>query len=504
MSAVDEVVPPGGAVAAAGPPGATAAVGASPGRAVTVGIVAAYIVVFFGLLPALLWTLGGRLDILLALPDLGVRWTVAGLALTAVGAAWMIWSMTLLRVVGGGWPISHLPPTRLVTSGPYRVNKHPIYVGYVTLFAGLALAAGSLGRLLAAGVLVLGVVDYVLGVEGPGLRRRFSGGYQEYRPGSAGVGRTPRLLWAVLRPPLQRLANWPVLFRVGPTVWVSYGLFVALGCAISTSLLFDRLATDGLSAGDLAWYAAIVAPAMAVGGRLLWFVVEWAQVRAMGWRRAMRTVGLVSWGTYVGFFAGSGLFAVLFDRNVLWLLDRTVPPVLLCSVIGRIGCLTYGCCFGRHWADGIVWHAPESKIVRQFGAEAATAGRVPVQLLSAISTLTAILVADLVSLRPAPAGAVTGIVMLLYGLGRFGVDSFRDNAFGLPWARGLNLGHVVSLLVIVVALAILFTAHGAPSWPHSAWHYQWGLLTPLLPVIAVATVAVFVVSGLHWRRVGQW
>src|SRR6266540_3308050 len=382
----------------------------SRARLTTVRIVAAYVAVFFGLLPILLWSLAGRLDALLNLPALtGPAWRGAGAFVVLLGWIWMTWSMVLLRVVGGGWPISHLPPVRLVTTGPYRFNRHPIYVGYVAVVGGLALFSGSPGGLLVAGLLAVGIVDYAL----------------------------------------------------------------------------------------------VVVPAMVLGARLLWFPVAHRQVRQMGAMRAIRTVGLVSWGAYVGFFAGSAVYAATQHVDLLWLLDRTVPTALLCSVVGRIGCLTYGCCFGRVWRNGISWHAPESKVVRQLGADAAHA-RVPVQLLSAGATLLAVLLACLVSLRPAPSGAVTGATMLLYAMGRFAVDSFRDSTFALRRVGKMNLGHLSSLLVAVVGLVLLYTVRGPAAWPRSMFAFDWTLLGQLLPVVAALTVLAFLVAGYQWRRVGQW
>ncbi len=476
----------------------------SRARLTTVRIVAAYVAVFFGLLPILLWSLAGRLDALLNLPALtGPAWRGAGAFVVLLGWIWMTWSMVLLRVVGGGWPISHLPPVRLVTTGPYRFNRHPIYVGYVAVVGGLALFSGSPGGLLVAGLLAVGIVDYVLGVEGPALQRRFAGSYTRYQPHARRLATTSRLLWTRLRRPVEWLANRPVLCRVGPTVWVTYGLFVALGTVVSTSVALDRLATDGLSTRQLVAYALVVVPAMVLGARLLWFPVAHRQVRQMGAMRAIRTVGLVSWGAYVGFFAGSAVYAATQHVGLLWLLDRTVPTALLCSVVGRIGCLTYGCCFGRVWRNGISWHAPESKVVRQLGADAAHA-RVPVQLLSAGATLLAVLLACLVSLRPAPSGAVTGATMLLYAMGRFAVDSFRDSTFALRRVGKMNLGHLSSLLVAVVGLVLLYTVRGPAAWPRSMFAFDWTLLGQLLPVVAALTVLAFLVAGYQWRRVGQW
>lgn len=44
---------------------------------------------------------------------------------------------------GGGGPGISVPPERLVTGGPYRWLRNPMYAGHLIFFAGLALALGS-------------------------------------------------------------------------------------------------------------------------------------------------------------------------------------------------------------------------------------------------------------------------------------------------------------------------------------------------------------------------
>jgi protein-S-isoprenylcysteine O-methyltransferase Ste14 len=44
---------------------------------------------------------------------------------------------------GGGGPGISVPPERLVTDGPYRWMRNPMYAGHLIFFAGLALTLGS-------------------------------------------------------------------------------------------------------------------------------------------------------------------------------------------------------------------------------------------------------------------------------------------------------------------------------------------------------------------------
>jgi ABC-2 type transport system ATP-binding protein len=156
-------------------------------------MVVAYTLVFFGVLPASLWAFGGWLDHGLALPrpDAGA-WTAAGALLAAAGTALMLWSMWLLRVVGKGWPISHLPPRHLVRHGPYAWMRHPIYVGYTLAFAGAGVLDGSLGRAVGAtALLTAGWLAYALWFEEPRLQRRLGGATLAYRDRTPLLPRLP-------------------------------------------------------------------------------------------------------------------------------------------------------------------------------------------------------------------------------------------------------------------------------------------------------------------------
>ena len=152
-------------------------------------IVAIYVAAFWIALPAGLWALGGWLDGLLGLePLVGRGWLPAGAMTSAAGVAWMGWAMWVLWRRGEGWPISHLPPRRLVESGPYAFARHPIYIGFTLAFAGAGFAAQSLGRGVGAAlVLALGATVYARAFEEPRLRRRYGAAYDAF----AG----PRLEW---------------------------------------------------------------------------------------------------------------------------------------------------------------------------------------------------------------------------------------------------------------------------------------------------------------------
>lgn len=63
-------------------------------------------------------------------------WT---LPLLAWGYLQYRWVGTLRTEQGGGGPGLSTPPLRLVTTGPYRLTRNPMYLGHLIFFFGLAL-----------------------------------------------------------------------------------------------------------------------------------------------------------------------------------------------------------------------------------------------------------------------------------------------------------------------------------------------------------------------------
>ena len=63
-----------------------------------------------------------------------------GLPLIAVGLALLVWCVREFYVAGKGTLAPWDPPRHLVTSGPYRYSRNPMYVGVLTILVGWALS----------------------------------------------------------------------------------------------------------------------------------------------------------------------------------------------------------------------------------------------------------------------------------------------------------------------------------------------------------------------------
>jgi protein-S-isoprenylcysteine O-methyltransferase Ste14 len=73
------------------------------------------------------------------------------------------------------------PTSALVTSGPYRYTRNPMYVGMAFLYAGLAVALGVIWALATLPIVLVVVDRLVIAREEPYLEARFGDPYREYK-----------------------------------------------------------------------------------------------------------------------------------------------------------------------------------------------------------------------------------------------------------------------------------------------------------------------------------
>jgi protein-S-isoprenylcysteine O-methyltransferase Ste14 len=107
-----------------------------------------------------------------------VALAAVGAALFAAGIALAVWARLHL---GRNWgmPMTQRAEPELVTSGPYRFVRHPIYSGLLTAMLGTALVDSLLGLIVVA---VLVAYFYYCGiVEERNLVVTFPKAYPEYR-----------------------------------------------------------------------------------------------------------------------------------------------------------------------------------------------------------------------------------------------------------------------------------------------------------------------------------
>jgi protein-S-isoprenylcysteine O-methyltransferase Ste14 len=112
-------------------------------------------------------------------PSSGVRIAAALLA----GAAWFALDgvATVLFRRAGTSMVPMNPTTALVTSGPYRVTRNPMYVGMAFLYVAFAFAFGVMWALVFLPAVIAAIDRLVIAREEPYLERKFGQSYRDYK-----------------------------------------------------------------------------------------------------------------------------------------------------------------------------------------------------------------------------------------------------------------------------------------------------------------------------------
>jgi len=124
---------------------------------------------------------GALLDVILPLSDAAwpASMRVAGVVIVALALASDVWCARLMRRQG-----TTIRPDRavssLVTAGPFRWSRNPIYVAHVALVAGLGLALGSVWMILLTPALAFGLQRLAIEREERHLSQRFGAEFDAY------------------------------------------------------------------------------------------------------------------------------------------------------------------------------------------------------------------------------------------------------------------------------------------------------------------------------------
>jgi protein-S-isoprenylcysteine O-methyltransferase Ste14 len=103
-----------------------------------------------------------------------------GAALLAVGFALAAWAVATMRRAGTRFE-THQPTTRIVSAGPYRFARNPIYAGMFLALIGLAIGFDSLWLLVALALFYLVIRWGVVAREEAYLERKFGDAYLDYK-----------------------------------------------------------------------------------------------------------------------------------------------------------------------------------------------------------------------------------------------------------------------------------------------------------------------------------
>jgi phosphatidylglycerol:prolipoprotein diacylglycerol transferase len=140
----------------------------------------------------------------------------------------------------------------------------------------------------------------------------------------------------------------PILFEIGPVTIYSYGVLLAAAYLLGLWLAARRARAAGLDGNKVLDLGIWVIIAALVGAKALLFVVDFRHFTS-SWQEF--TTLLRSGGVFYGGLIAAVVVCIYQLRKhqlPLWTSgDLFAPGIALGYMVGRLGCLAAGCCYGK-------------------------------------------------------------------------------------------------------------------------------------------------------------
>ncbi|HSF18486.1 MAG TPA: prolipoprotein diacylglyceryl transferase [Vicinamibacteria bacterium] len=240
----------------------------------------------------------------------------------------------------------------------------------------------------------------------------------------------------------------------------TYGFLLAAGFLIALKVAAIRSKKFGVEANlmmDLGLYILVSA---LVGAKLLLLVVDWEHY-------SHDPFSLVrSGGVFYGGLVAAVLTSIWFFRKhdlPVWMTtDILAPSVALGHGIGRLGCFSAGCCYGKptSLAWGVTFTDPYAREIVGVPLNVALH---PTQLYEALVEFAIFGFLIHLAGRKKFDGQIFWSYVALYSTARFVIEFFRgDLGRGFVFGGALSTSQVIALLLLVTATFALATLRRLP------------------------------------------
>lgn len=304
-----------------------------------------------------------------------------------------------------------------------------------------------------------------------------------------------------------------VIYQGQSITFVSFGLLVGLGALMGLMntwfyLGAYQIVPNANQAGQLALTLALGAPLSAYIVTRLLDLKTWLSGEKT-FIEYIRTVSFGLWGGLVGGLLILTIFA-LQTHTPLWaLLDAFALGVPLAQIMGRLGCLNYGCCHGKECSSehqpGIQYHNSQTKVLR-FAPELKGKRLHPTQVYSILANMSiyGIIVTLALVWEARPLGMLAATYMTLYGLKRFSVEFLRGE-FPRVYFMGLTVWQWFSLTFIIQGVVIAVLIFSNPTQVGLADPgLGWQSMLSAFGVLLLTSTIMGLVYGTHGRKIGSW
>ncbi len=244
---------------------------------------------------------------------------------------------------------------------------------------------------------------------------------------------------------------YPILLKIGSFTLHTYGVLLAMGFLSAVFIALKearRVNIDPNIVMDLAFYILISA---LIGSRLFYVFSNWDEFRDepisifLFWRG-----GLVFYGGLICAFLVGLWYVKKKQLKFTPLADLVAPSIALGQAIGRLGCFSAGCCYGKPteipWA--VTFKDPYTLAPRDIPIH-------PTQLYESLATFSIFLTLIIMRRRERFQGKLFWYYLLFYATARFIIEFFRGDPRGWVIFQILSPAQATGLLAAGLAIFML-------------------------------------------------
>lgn len=240
----------------------------------------------------------------------------------------------------------------------------------------------------------------------------------------------------------------PDLFSIGPITIHGYGLMIGIGFLAAILIGMKRAEKHGLDKDIVFNMGLLCIVGGMLGAKILFIITEWNSIIHSKNMWSDLAYGFVVYGGIIGGILILYVYSRFKKLNFLQYMDLIVPSVSIGQGFGRIGCLLAGCCYGRETdcPIGIVFHNSE------FAPNGVSL--LPTQIFSSLGDF---LIAGFLiwyAGKQKKDGKVISMYLILYGVGRFIIEIFRNDPRGNVGT--LSTSQFISIFMVAFGAGMMY------------------------------------------------
>jgi len=267
---------------------------------------------------------------------------------------------------------------------------------------------------------------------------------------------------------------FPELFRIPGLDWPvsTYGVLLATAFILGLWVTAKMAERDGLPRERMYDLGLYILAAALIGSKVLMVITEWNDYGG-DWKRAFSFDILRSGGVFYGGLISAVLVSLILMRRyrLPWrkTADAFAPGIVLGHAIGRLGCFSAGCCWGRPTTSWIGVHFT-AKASELTGVPIDSA-LVPTQLIEAAANLVILGVLLWLRKRRTFDGQIIFAYLILYSIARFTIEFWRADWRG--YVFGLSTSQFISVILFVVGVGLtLYHRRRKPAESQTGAHIE--------------------------------